>query len=214
MQAQLSSGDTPGDGNLTIAQLLDKWKQNALPARDLSANSDRRRAAVKRDRARRTDRLIHRFGERSSTTCGAFSARRGRRSALARFGARVRIGSRMSTRTRIDWQIWCAACRSALNPVPGQPVRTDVGCVRYPSPSWQTSLVRRARGPRRRQPRRPNAARTRRVWESRRSAVAPIHSSSRPAKPSGIQRGTSTALGAIASMPIAANAMRPSNSGD
>lgn len=36
LQTQIATGHTPGDGNLTITQLLDQWKTNALPARDLS----------------------------------------------------------------------------------------------------------------------------------------------------------------------------------
>ena len=36
MQAKIAAGESPGDGNITVAQLLEKWKNNALPARELS----------------------------------------------------------------------------------------------------------------------------------------------------------------------------------
>lgn len=36
MQADLAAGNTPGHGNLTLAQLLSQWERNALPARELS----------------------------------------------------------------------------------------------------------------------------------------------------------------------------------
>ena len=36
MQAKIAAGESAGDGNITVAQLLEKWKNNALPARELS----------------------------------------------------------------------------------------------------------------------------------------------------------------------------------
>ncbi len=36
MQADVAAGNTPGHGNLTVAQLLSQWERNALPARELS----------------------------------------------------------------------------------------------------------------------------------------------------------------------------------
>ena len=36
LQAKVESGEALGDGNLTVAQLLDKWRTTVLPARDLS----------------------------------------------------------------------------------------------------------------------------------------------------------------------------------
>jgi hypothetical protein len=36
MQANVAAGNTPGHGNLTVAQLLAQWERNALSARELS----------------------------------------------------------------------------------------------------------------------------------------------------------------------------------
>ena len=39
LQAQVSAGESPGHGNVTVGQLLENWRSTALPARELSART-------------------------------------------------------------------------------------------------------------------------------------------------------------------------------